>query len=205
MKRPLPELIRHFDQHLEDQPADPALAHWYEVIHHTVLDRAELEDKDVLLDLGCGTGRMLSDVAPFIRRGVGLDCSPLRLALARGRSDAPNLSFQLGDLRDPPVIPGLSTVMMARSLSLLDAAERRALWGRLHAALPPDGLLVIGDLLWSLPPDRLDGVEGWLDREHRFAPSVDDVTGELDRAGFLHFAERLHPAVAVIRAVRRPR
>ena len=47
----------------------------------------ELCGKDVL-DVGCGTGRYLNLLAPFVRGYIGLDCSADQLAIARKKAEA---------------------------------------------------------------------------------------------------------------------
>lgn len=56
-----------------------------------------------VLDLGCGTGRLLNALRP--RRGAGIDISPEMIAIAR--TDFPHLGFIEGDIEDPAVIQSL--------------------------------------------------------------------------------------------------
>lgn len=70
-------------------------ADWYENErhdgYHAMLDRLQVgiakplsADRDVL-ELGCGTGLILKEIAPIARRAVGIDISPGMLEKARGR------------------------------------------------------------------------------------------------------------------------
>jgi ubiquinone/menaquinone biosynthesis C-methylase UbiE len=73
--------------------------------YHAFVDESEsalvaphARDRDVL-EVGCGTGRLLARVAPLARRAVGVDLSPGMLAHARARGldvvegDATSLPF----------------------------------------------------------------------------------------------------------------
>ena len=53
-----------------------------------------------VLDLGCGTGRLLAALKPS--RGVGVDFSPAMVDEARRRH--PDLEFHVGDVEDPDVL-----------------------------------------------------------------------------------------------------
>jgi SAM-dependent methyltransferase len=56
-----------------------------------------------ILDLGCGTGRLLASLRPA--RGVGVDLSPKMVGEARRRH--PDLEFHVGDIEDPEVLDAL--------------------------------------------------------------------------------------------------
>jgi len=56
-----------------------------------------------VLDLGCGTGRLLAALKPS--RGIGVDFSSRMIDIARGRY--PNLEFRVGDIEDDEVIKGI--------------------------------------------------------------------------------------------------
>lgn len=61
---------------------------FYQAIHQRLLDYVNLENHASILDLGCGTGRLLHRLAsefPNVR-GIGLDLSPLMLRVARQRN-----------------------------------------------------------------------------------------------------------------------
>jgi SAM-dependent methyltransferase len=203
VKLPLAQMIARFDQ-AAGRPPDPGLgARWQRTASQVALDRVETDARDVLLDLGCGDGALLAALGPHLREGLGVDCAPAALALARAAlAGSPHLRVAAGDLRDPPELPGLSTVLMAHSLRYLDAPERAELFALLHARLPVDGLLVVADLIWSVPPQQVDGADDWLDAELAHVLHHDALDAALRRAGFLTRSERLHPAVAVIRALK---
>ena len=57
-----------------------------------------------VLDLGCGTGRMLAALKPA--RGVGVDISSNMIEIAR--RDFPGLEFVAGDVEDPAVVSSLT-------------------------------------------------------------------------------------------------
>jgi SAM-dependent methyltransferase len=56
-----------------------------------------------VLDLGCGTGRLLAALKPSV--GVGVDLSPAMIEVAR--AEHPHLAFVVGDIEAPTVLAGL--------------------------------------------------------------------------------------------------
>ena len=61
---------------------------FYQAIHRRLLEYVELKENAAVLDLGCGTGRLLNRLAeqfPTVK-GIGLDLSPSMLREARARN-----------------------------------------------------------------------------------------------------------------------
>ncbi len=61
---------------------------FYQAIHQRLLEYVELEENTWVLDIGCGTGRLLNRLAtefPTVK-GIGLDLSPLMLRRARAQN-----------------------------------------------------------------------------------------------------------------------
>ena len=210
MKLTVTEMMRHFDARAESSLTwpDTVFGNWHKAVHYQILDRAELDNSDVLLDLGCGTGWLAHQVAPHVKKVVAVDCSANSIALARSRTPArTNLDWHVGDLRNPPGVEGLTTVTLCHAVRYLDREERCSLFRKLHSRLSRDGLLVIGDILWSLDPSEIEGAEDWLDEDIASTIPVSEIDEDLKKAGFWPWIDRVHPAMAVIRAARleRPR
>lgn len=72
-------------------------------VEHAILEALGDQEISQLLDLGTGTGSILSLLADRCRDGLGLDSNRSMLAIARSRLDGPNhghLHVQQGDLLD---------------------------------------------------------------------------------------------------------
>jgi ubiquinone/menaquinone biosynthesis C-methylase UbiE len=94
----------HFDRWSRTYEQDSA-AQWLREVQTAALAALALNDNDVLLDLGCGTGAAVRDAGPRVRRAVGLDLSPGMIAQARDRAQAEgvenNAEFLVGDVSGP--------------------------------------------------------------------------------------------------------
>jgi SAM-dependent methyltransferase len=103
-----------------------------------------------VLDLGCGYGRLLAELAALgFTRATGVD--PAEGMIARGRDEHPGL-----DLRHVPTRPGEPLPFEAGSFALVllvavltavpDDADQDALLAEANRLLAPGGLLLISDL-----------------------------------------------------------
>lgn len=76
-----------------------------------------------VLDLGCGTGRLLAALKPS--RGVGIDLSPGMVEVAR-RENA-GLEFIVGDVEDPALLQGLAgpfdVIVLSDTVGALDDCQ----------------------------------------------------------------------------------
>ena len=61
---------------------------FYQAIHQRLLEFVELKENAAVLDLGCGTGRLMERLAAKFptMKAIGLDLSPKMLREARGRN-----------------------------------------------------------------------------------------------------------------------
>ena len=104
-----------------------------------------------VVDAGCGTGRVASELA---RRGcsvVGVDLDPGILATARGRH--PDIEWQLGDLATVDLGRRFGVIVMAGNVMIFVApGTEPAVVANLARHLEPGGLLIAG---FQLIPGRL--------------------------------------------------
>jgi SAM-dependent methyltransferase len=120
---------------------------------------------DPVLELGCGTGRLLAPIAEAGFRITGVDLSAAMLSRAeQAVSDAALqdlVQLHLGDMslaQEAPGGPfGVAIVALNGLLHIADFEQQRRLLTNAHAALDPRGLLLI-DVLHPTP-DTLRGFD----------------------------------------------
>jgi len=107
----------------------------------------------VVADLGCGTGFLAAELAPWVRRVVGVDGSPAMLRAARRRvAPFDNVELLRGDLSAVPIETGSCDAALL-VLALTYVTDGAAAVAELGRVVRPGGRGVIVDLL---PHDRDD-------------------------------------------------
>lgn len=103
------------------------------------------------------------------------------------------------DLAESP--PGTSVVCLCGWLRTLPPAAQREALARAGRLLPARGLVIVGDVMWSFPPDQIDAPEQFGDRlEH--AQTARTLEGWVREAGFLPDVHRFSPGTGLIVGVR---
>jgi hypothetical protein len=151
---------------------------WHDVAGRALVEAVEADRRDVVLLVGDGPR---SDV-------VAAELSRRVATLVR-----------VGDLSDPP--PGLSVICAHWSLRRLAPVAQRAFVARAGSLLPRRGLLVIGDVMWSMPPDQIDAPEQFGDAIES-AQMTRTLEGWARDAGFLPDVHRFGVGVGMLVGVR---
>jgi SAM-dependent methyltransferase len=121
-----------------------------------------LDEHTTLVDLGCGTGLLAAAAAREARRVVGVDPSSAMLEVARGRSDAVEW-VEAGFLTYEHEGEQPQFVHSRNALHHLPDFWKGVALARVHALLPPGGVLVLRDLVYDFEPgDAGRRIEEWL-------------------------------------------
>jgi SAM-dependent methyltransferase/DNA-binding HxlR family transcriptional regulator len=98
-------------------------------------------------DLGCGTGPALVELAPVVRRVVGIDREPRMVETARARTaELPNVEVHEAGLEDLPLGDGALDAATCM-LVLHHVPDPTAALREVRRVLRPDGRLVIIDMI----------------------------------------------------------
>lgn len=168
---------------------------WSEVTRRVVVEAAAPHPDDVVVCFG-------DDLAVAGALAARVASVTVRTA-SRARPDVMpgNLTFSEGAVA-PFVLPeGTSVVVLHDALRRLDPASQRALIRDIGRQLPPRALLVIGDVMWSMPPERIDAPEQF-GGAIKHAPTVAAVERLVREAGFLPDVHRFGVGRAVCIALR---
>lgn len=173
---------------------------WSEVTARVVIEAAAAHPQDVVLDLGGGEGTIALALAPHVREVVVVDRDADALARLRAKAPA-NIRLLQGDMRQPPKVPGVSVVILHDALRYLTPAEQAALFQTLGRMLPPRALLVVGDVMWSMPLAMVDEpAQFGPDITH--APTTQQIEKWSRDAGFLPDLHRFGVGRAVLIALK---
>lgn len=123
-----------------------------------VLELLDPQQDDIILDIGCGPGTQLIELARSIRSGYGVD--PAEKMIRRAKAEAAghaNLHFFVGSAQNIPdiICTGETNKIFSNyALHHLSDQDKRSAIMNLSELLPNDGLLVLGDLMFSDNPEK---------------------------------------------------
>jgi ubiquinone/menaquinone biosynthesis C-methylase UbiE len=143
--------------HDEDTAARLAVGGNWDAIgrlERDLLTYAGLESSSVLLDIGCGSGRLAFALQDYLTEGryVGTDVVPRLLAYASSRLPEPQWQFTLAEGYHLPVEPG--TVDAVSFFSVFTHLLHEETYRYLEAAaqaLRPGGIIVFSFLEFAVP------------------------------------------------------
>ena len=142
-----------------------------------------LRPDDDLLEVGCGSARLLAEQASHVRHVVGLDASEIQVGMARkrlaDRIAAGTAEIVLGDAKELPWEDGRFSVICSLNCLKFVPDPPRAL-REMHRVLRHDGRLV---LTIDKQSDKW-GRSGEVDAMGQWQWSVDDARRMMEDAGF---------------------
>jgi ArsR family transcriptional regulator len=143
---------------------------------------------DRVLDLACGTGALLGEVAPRVERAVGVDLSPGMLEIARSRlladRDRPaNIELHLGSSEALPFADGEFTALVCTT-ALHHFPDPQRSFEEMARVVAPGGRVVIGDACRdSLTSKLADPLFRRFEAGHVGLQRKRDIEAMLTRAG----------------------
>lgn len=106
--------------------------------------------RDSVLDLGCGTGLLASELSRHFVSVVALDISEPMLAIARARRGAVNIEYRRADANDLTLSSRFNAIVSHTTLHHLASIPRTL--SILTAALAPGGRLILVDSIARFGP-----------------------------------------------------
>lgn len=154
---------------------------FYQAIHQRLLDYAKLPDRAHVLDLGCGTGKLLNRLAqrsPDLT-GTGLDLSSDMLKQAEMKSyDLNRLTYVQGTADAIPSHENQYNAVFC-TVSFLHYPDPLAVLREVHRVLKPGGKFYLADYVppgWT-EQSQLD-IPAWAGNMHFYSPEVRQGLGE---------------------------
>ena len=153
---------------------------WSAVTRRVAVEAVEAHPEDVVAEIG--GGGVLAGLAGRVRRGISVDLA--RAEAVGGWWEA-----------------GISVVVMHDALRMLPPDRQARLIAEIGRRMAARGLLVIGDVVWSMPPEQLDEPEQY-GAPLAYAPTASALEQMARSAGFLPDLHRFGPGRAVLIALR---
>jgi len=124
---------------------------FYQALHVRLLDYLTLPPKPWVLDLGCGTGKLLKRLAKTFPElyGIGLDASPEMLRQARNdRRFSPRLIYIEGDATRLPTANQQFDAVF-NTISFLHYPQPKQVLSEVYRTLKPQGKYYLVDFVWG--------------------------------------------------------
>ncbi|HYA34475.1 MAG TPA: methyltransferase domain-containing protein [Candidatus Binataceae bacterium] len=161
---------------------------------------------DTVVDLGCGDGKLLLALAPYIRRGIGIDVSAPAIEYAQRNladSGAENVEFIECDFRELALPVGsINAAVSLAALHHVSDDEKLAVLRSVAEALVAGGLFQLEDDTFNFAPDAFETMAPAMYRqfEERFGSKAwafmrDELAGE-----DFEFTPYLESLLSMIRA-----
>lgn len=136
---------------------------------------ALLDEDQAIADLGCGTGPALVELAPVVRKVIGVDREPRMLDAAGARTrELPNVELRRGGLESLPLHDGEVDAALC-VLVLHHVADLGRAFEEIRRSLRPGGRLVVVDMVAH---DRSDWIQTMGHRHLGFDPDRLRAAGE---------------------------
>ncbi|MEO1400194.1 MAG: class I SAM-dependent methyltransferase [Cyanobacteria bacterium J06635_1] len=128
---------------------------FYQAVHQRLLECIWLPETAHVLDLGCGTGKLLNRLANQYPQltGTGLDFSPEMLQKAQQNSVAPDRLTYVHGTTDQIPLPDSQFDAVFCTISFLHYSAPVTVLTEIHRALKPGGLFYLADYT----PSKLSG------------------------------------------------
>ena len=120
---------------------------FYQAVHQRLLEYVRLPKDPHILDLGCGTGKLLNRLATHYSQltGIGLDFSPEMLNQARQKSVDPERLHYVQGKTDQIPYPENQFDAVFCSISFLHYPDAIAVMQEIYRVLKPGGMFYLVD------------------------------------------------------------
>ena len=165
---------------------------------HPVLELAQPTDNDIVVDVGTGTGAVLSYLAPYAKAGIGIDIS--RPMLSQIDQSAGNVLIVNADARDAIPMPDEVADVVTTRMMLHDVQKPESAIAEAWRLVKPGGRLIASEYVVDLASSdaiaRTDAFEAGttsssiMSKDHFQAPSNSLVQLHRDLFTLKHEPER---------------
>lgn len=120
---------------------------FYQAVHQRMLSYSEFPQDAHILDLGCGTGKLLMRLGKFYPQltGVGLDLSPKMIEQAKAKNNySDRLNFMVGNAEEQPFEDNTFDAVF-NTISFLHYPHPEKVLAEVYRVLKPGGNFYLAD------------------------------------------------------------
>jgi ubiquinone/menaquinone biosynthesis C-methylase UbiE len=172
---------------------------FYQSVHKRLLEYVDLPPRPNVLDLGCGTGRLLDRLAAKFPdlRGTGLDLSPEMVRVARqSNRHRPRLIYVEGKAESLPFADGQFDAVF-NTISFLHYLKPKQILNEVARVLSPGGRFYLVDTTFKSKPE-LHLTLGSLGKVTLYSPNQREIMGASAGLGCVGHYYLLGPVLLTI-------
>lgn len=197
---------------------DSSIVHWdanrediITTVGRKAVDLLDLNGRDIILDMGTGRGRWALEISQKCKMVLGIDISNNLLLSAKKIVESrgiENISYFRGSFENPFEETdlrkyGVNKIIAIYAMHHLTDPMKKQAVDKMLKILQKPGIIVIGDLMWSEPPEkhREKWDEVYYDEgDSDFPSSVEYLRNVFVSSGAEVEYVKIHPLVGIIKA-----
>jgi SAM-dependent methyltransferase len=153
------------------------------ILRYDKFFKDNLDENDVVLDIGCGNGHLAKKVAEKVRKVVAIDFSERNIKTAKEKHIAENVEYILGDATTYELNDNFDAIILS---NVLEHIKDRVEFLKKIKKLSNKILIRIPmlDRDWLTVYKKENGFEYRLDNTHCLEYTLDILNDELDHSGW---------------------
>lgn len=183
--------------------------HWRSKTAKMINELIKADVHDVVLDLGCGTGRQIIELSRNAKLAIGIDISEGMIKQAKvnkEQEEVKNVEFHIGTFEEPDLNINLKGKGITKIISnyalhhLTTIYKQKAIEKMIHIGGESLKRIIIGDLMFFEDPDKYKkefSLVGY-GPEVDYPSSVEELIACFSTYDYTVEVHRLHPLVGVL-------
>jgi len=208
-------MVEYFD--IKQQPDNANIAYkttenlWQSKSAHLINELLNPKRKDIVLDIGCGSGKQMIELSDHIKLGIGIDINDGIIEQATINSiyeNKDNVEFYKGSFNKPDMVVNIKEKHITKIISnfafhyLNIQGKKQAIEKMIEIGGKSLQSIIIGDLIFFEAPYCFNDeiYQNKLNTENKKQSSVKELIDCFSNFSFNFVVHQLHPMVGVLQA-----
>jgi len=130
---------------------------FYRQLIERIVELANPNGDDVVLDIGTGTGALAMEFAPKVKKVIAIDISEEMLKTAKEKLEKEgitNVEFNVGGFADPNISEKVDLIVSNLAFEWIPDRDKRTAIDKMHGLLNDSGKIVLGERMFVADPQK---------------------------------------------------